>query len=162
MLTYNDLPASAINKLLADFGLSIETVLPEQAIPGSYWGEPEAGLIGSRLYVRADTPVHSLLHESCHYICMPEERRRQLDTNAGGDYAEENAVCYLQILLADMVAGYSTAQCMSDMDTWGYSFRLGSAQTWFCQDAEDAKAWLIRKGILHGPPSKIRLPLPLK
>ena len=41
-----------------------------------------AGLIGSRLFVRDDTPVHSLLHEGCHYICMDSARRARLDTDA--------------------------------------------------------------------------------
>ena len=56
---------------------------------------------GNTLYVRADTPVHSLLHELSHYVCMTPERRAGLDRDAGGDDAEECAVCYLQILLAD-------------------------------------------------------------
>ncbi len=116
---------------------------PGETIPGSHWGESEAGLVGSRLYARPDTPLHSLLHEACHYICMTETRRNDLHTNAGGDDAEENAVCYLQILLADLVPGFSRARMLSDMDAWGYSFRLGSAQKWFESDAEDARAWLI-------------------
>ena len=72
-----------------------------QLLPGSYWGESEAGLRGNVLYVRADTPLHSLLHELSHYVCMSPERRAGLDRDAGGDDAEECAVCYLQILLAD-------------------------------------------------------------
>ena len=35
-----------------------------------------------------------------------------------------------------------------DMDAWGYSFRLGSARTWFEQDAEDAREWLRERGII--------------
>ena len=35
-----------------------------------------------------------------------------------------------------------------DMDEWGYTFRLGSAGQWFEQDAEDARDWLIRHGLL--------------
>jgi hypothetical protein len=35
-----------------------------------------------------------------------------------------------------------------DMDTWGYSFRLGSAQAWFEQDAQDALQWLLHHRIL--------------
>lgn len=60
----------------------------------------------------------------------------------------ENGVCYLQILLAAQPRGYSLARMLTDMDTWGYSFRLGSAQAWFEQDAEDALAWLIQHGVL--------------
>jgi hypothetical protein len=35
-----------------------------------------------------------------------------------------------------------------DMDLWGYTFRLGSAQAWFEQDASEANDWLQRHGIL--------------
>jgi hypothetical protein len=37
---------------------------------------------------------------------------------------------------------------MIDMDRWGYTFRLGSAQAWFEQDAEDALEWLLNYGIV--------------
>ena len=118
-------------------------------IPGTYWGEPEAGLVDNRVYLRSDTPVHSLLHETCHYICMPPERREGLHTDAGGGYDEENAVCYLQILLADRLEGWSGPECMADMDEWGYTFRLGSTRAWFEEDAEDARDWLIKREILN-------------
>jgi hypothetical protein len=35
-----------------------------------------------------------------------------------------------------------------DMDDWGYSFRLGGAAALFAEDAEDARAWLIRHELL--------------
>jgi len=79
---------------------------------------------------------------------MDEDRRRGLDTNAGGDYDEENAVCYLQILLADEIPGFGRDRMMADMDAWGYSFRLGSARAWFEQDAADALAWLRGHGLV--------------
>ena len=61
-----DLDPAAVNGLLARFGLSVEWVEPGKPIRGSFWGEPEAGLIGRRVFVRPDTPVHSMLHETCH------------------------------------------------------------------------------------------------
>jgi len=129
----------------------MEVVLSKtgQDIPGSFWGDEEAGLIENRLYVRDDTPLHSALHEACHYICMSPDRRSELDTNAGGDYAEENGVCYLQILLAAELPGLNKSRMMADMDRWGYSFRLGSTQAWFEQDAEDARNWLINHQIMN-------------
>lgn len=33
-------------------------------------------------------------------------------------------------------------------DGWGYHYRLGSARAWFEQDAEDARAWLRRHGLI--------------
>ncbi|MDJ0828109.1 MAG: hypothetical protein QNJ16_21755, partial [Rhodobacter sp.] len=72
----------------------------------------------------------------------------ELDTDAGSDDLEECAVCYLQILLADALAGLGRARMLADMDRWGYSFRLGSAAAWFAQDAEDARAWLARHGLI--------------
>ncbi len=135
--------------LLARYGLDLSLVDNEDAIPGSFWGDEEAGLIGTTLYVRADTPLHSLLHEACHCICMDDARRAQLHTDAGGGYDEEDAVCYLQILLADFVPGVGREQLMRDMDAWGYSFRLGSTQAWFEQDAEDARAWLLHYELIN-------------
>jgi hypothetical protein len=49
----------------------------------------EAGLWCDAVHARADTPVHSLLHEASHALCMGGERRAVLDTDAGGDFAEE-------------------------------------------------------------------------
>ena len=71
-----------------------------------------------------------------------------MTTDAGGDVAEENAVCYLQVLLADEIPGFGRDRMFADMDAWGYSFRLGSARAWFEQDAEDARAWLFDQGLI--------------
>ncbi len=129
-------------ELLARHGLSLVRVADGEAIPGSYWGEDEAGLIGATVYARADTPVHSLLHEACHLLVMPAGRRDQVHTDATDSVAEEDAACYLQILLADELPGVGRARLMADMDAWGYTFRLGSARAWFEQDAEDAASFL--------------------
>ena len=129
VLTCAELAREALAVLLGRYGLGIEWVPPDSAIPGSYWGDSEAGLIGDCLFLRDDTPVHSALHEACHYICMDEERRGRLDTDAGGECDEENGVCYLQILLADqLLPSVGRARLCADMDAWGYTFRLGSAQ----------------------------------
>ena len=79
---------------------------------------------------------------------MTPDRRAGLHTDAGGDYDEENAVCYLQILLAGQLAGVGGERLMQDMDAWGYSFRLGSARAWFERDAQDARDWLQEKGLI--------------
>jgi hypothetical protein len=142
------LPAGALDVLLAPYGLCLRTVADDAPIPGSYWGETEAGLVGNALYLRADTPVHSALHEACHFICMDDTRRGALHTDAKGDDLEEVGVCYLQALLAEKLPGYSQAQLFSDMDAWRYSFRLGNAQAWFEQDSEDAKSWLELRGLI--------------
>mgnify|MGYP001812881347 FL=1 len=148
VMRYADGPPGPLENLLARFGLQMRVVAPAEAIPGSFWGEEEAGLIGDALLLRVDTPLHSILHEVCHYICMDAERRAGLDTDAGGDYDEENGVCYLQILLADEIPGFGSTRMMADMDSWGYTFRLGSARAWFEEDARDARAWLRSHGIL--------------
>jgi len=150
VVRFGDDDPAALNALLARYGLSIRQVAADQPIPGSFWGDEEAGLLGATLLARADTPLHSILHETCHYICMDAQRRASLDTDAGGDYAEENAVCYLQIVLADELPGYGRDRMMEDMDAWGYSFRLGSCQAWFERDADDARRWLAHHGLLAG------------
>ena len=133
--------------LLTRYRLALAMVADDAPIPGSYWGAPEAGIVRGTVYARADTPVHSVLHEAGHIICMDAARRARLDTDAGGEYAEEDAVCYLQIVLAGDL-GLSVGEVCADMDTWGYTFRLGSAQAWFERDAEDARVWLVRHGLL--------------
>jgi hypothetical protein len=37
----------------------------------------------------------------------------------------------------------------ADMDAWGYTFRLGSANDWFTRDADDARIWLQQNGLLN-------------
>lgn len=100
------------------------------------------------LYVRADTPLHSLLHELSHFVCMTADRRAGLDRDAGGDDAEESAVCYLQILLAGELAQFGRERMFADMDAWGYTFRLGSSRAWFERDAQDARAWLFERALI--------------
>ncbi|MBO0611800.1 MAG: hypothetical protein RL122_1293 [Pseudomonadota bacterium] len=148
VLRLQDVGVNSVASLLSRYGLQLDIVPDAQPIPGSYWHEDEAGIIGLSVFVRQDTPLHSLLHESCHTICMDETRRAVLHTDACGEYSEEDAVCYLQILLADCVAGFGRERAWQDMDTWGYTFRLGSAKRWFQEDAEDARAWLIQHSLL--------------
>jgi hypothetical protein len=137
----------ALAALLERYGLKLALLAPEEAIPGSYWGDSEAGLKEDRLYARLDTPVHSVLHEAGHFICMTPERRAGLDRDAGGDDPEEAAVCYLQVLLAKELPQVGKERAFSDMDAWGYSFRLGSTRAWFEGDAVDAREWLRRHGV---------------
>jgi hypothetical protein len=139
---------AAIARLFGPHGLDIVPVAPGAPIPGSYWGDSEAGLVGATLHLRPDTPVHSALHEGCHFVCMDAARRAGLDTDARSDDLEEVGVCYLQVLLADRLEGYSRERLFMDMDAWGYSFRLGSARAWFEQDADDASAWLRQRGLI--------------
>jgi len=145
-VTHCGIPVLA--QILARFGLQLHLVTAGETIAGSYWGESEAGLLAHTLYVRLDTPLHSALHEACHFVCMDTSRRNQLSRDAGGDYAEENAVCYLQILLADEFSHFGRMRMQSDMDAWGYTFRLGSARAWFEQDADDARTWLQHAGLI--------------
>ena len=149
MLTLRVIGFDAPAALLARYGLQLHRVEDGAPIPGSYWGEPEAGLIGGSVHARNDTPVHSLLHEAAHLIVMPHERHAQIHTDASDSIAEEDATCALQILLAEQLAGVGSTRLMDDMDAWGYTFRLGSARAWFERDAEDAFAFLIERGLIQ-------------
>jgi len=149
VLTIADVQLASIEALLARYHLSLHLQADDDDIIGSFWGDSEAGVVGRAVYVRADTPIHSLLHETCHIICMTEERRACLETDAGGDDLEEAAVCYLQVLLADQIDGVGRARLMTDMDAWGYSFRLGGTRRWFESDAEDARHWLVQHRLIN-------------
>lgn len=143
-----ELDAAQIDALLAAYGARLETVPAGVAVPGSYWGDTEAGLIGNTVYVRTDTPAHSFLHELSHFVCMDDVRRAALATDAGGTDDEECGVCYLQVLLADRLDGFGALQCLRDMDAWGYTFREGSARAWFDGDGVHARAWLMAHGLI--------------
>ncbi len=144
----SDLTNGSLEALFAPYGVMVRWVAEGEAIPGTFWGEPEAGIIGGVLWLRPDTPVHSALHEGGHLVCAGADRRASIHTDAGGDFAEEDAVCYLQILLAGRLPEMGPARMMADMDEWGYTFRLGSARAWFEEDAEDALAWLEERGLV--------------
>jgi hypothetical protein len=158
MLTLADIDSEAVAALLARYGLALVRVRDGEPIPGSYWGESEAGLIGATVYARGDTPVHSLLHEACHLIALPPERRVQVHTDATDSVDEENAVCVLQSLLGDALPGVGADRVLADMDAWGYTFRLGSAKAYVEQDADDAWAWLARAGLVDATTRRLRLP----
>lgn len=149
VLLCSEIDGAALAELLARFGLTLEWIADGEPIPGSWFGDPEAGIIARRVLIRNDTPVHSALHESCHLICMDQQRRARLHTDAGGDYDEENAVNYMEITLAGYLPEVGRERMMQDMDRWGYTFRLGSARAWFEQDAEDARQWLLDRHLLN-------------
>ena len=148
MIEFQNLSTESLQAVLSQYGMTIRYINEVNEIPYSFWGSPEAGRLVDEVYVRADTPIHSVLHESCHYICMPADQRQYKTIDAKGSVMEENACCYLQILLADKLEGISREQLMQDMDAWGYSFRLGSAKSWFLHDADEVKDWLIECEIL--------------
>lgn len=161
VIRVSDIDINQARQLLSCFSLQLTVIDDGLAIPGSYWGECEAGLIGASVYVRCDTPAHSLLHEACHLIVLPAEKRAAVHTDATDSVAEEDATCYLQLLLADCIDGFGFARACADMDLWGYTFRLGSARAWFENDAEDARAFLQNAGLIDSSqalPALRRLP----
>lgn len=151
MLILADIQPDDVAALLARHGLQLQLVADGESIPGSYWGECEAGLIGTIVYARSDTPVHSLLHEAAHLIVLPPERRLQVHTDATDSVEEEDAVCVLQALLGDELPGVGRDRVLADMDEWGYTFRLGSARAYFEHDAEAAWQWLAERGLVDAP-----------
>ncbi len=152
MHTLADFDLKDIAQFLNRFQLDMKLIPNDAKITGSFWGDSEAGLIENTLYARCDTPIHSILHEAGHYICMTQERRENLHTNAigntKGEFVEENATCYLQILLADELDDYGRENVFKDMDAWGYSFRLGSVQAWFEKDSKDAQEFLLKHQLI--------------
>ena len=148
VLLLGDIAIDPVVALLARYGLRLGLVADGDSIPGSYWGEPEAGLVGSTVHARRDTPVHSLLHEAAHLVVAPVERREAIHTDASDSIEEEDAVCVLQSLLGEALPGVGAARVLADMDAWGYTFRLGSAAAYVEHDADQAWAWLARAGLV--------------
>jgi hypothetical protein len=148
VLLLRDIAFEDVAALLGGYGLRLQRIGDDAPIPGSYWGEPEAGIVGSVVHARGDTPVHSLLHEAAHLIVLPPERRAAVHTDATDSVEEEDAVCVLQSLLGDALPGVGAARVLADMDAWGYTFRLGSARAYVEADADAAWAWLAQRGLV--------------
>ena len=148
VLLLRDIAFADVAALLARYGLQLQHISDDAPIPGSYWGEPEAGLVGDTVFARDDTPVHSLLHEAAHLIVLPPDRRAAVHTDATDSLAEEDAVCVLQSLLGDAIPGVGGARVLADMDAWGYTFRLGSARAYVEHDACAAWTWLQQRALV--------------
>ena len=158
VLTLAHVAFEDVAALLHRFGLTLERVADGAPIPGSYWGEPEAGIVGSTVHARTDTPVHSVLHEAAHLIVLPPELRAAVHTDATDSIEEEDAVLVLQALLADELPGVGRARVLADMDAWGYTFRLGSARAYVECDADAAWHWLAARALVELPGRTLRLP----
>jgi hypothetical protein len=148
VLLLRDIAFEDVAALLGGYGLRLQRIGDDAPIPGSYWGEPEAGLVGDTVFARSDTPVHSLLHEASHLIVLDPARRQVVHTDATDSVEEEDAVCVLQSLLGDALPGVGAARVLADMDAWGYTFRLGSARAYVEADADAAWAWLAQRGLV--------------
>ena len=157
VLLLRDIDVSDVAALLARYDLQFQLVGDGAPIPGSYWGESEAGLIGHAVFARTDTPVHSLLHEAAHLVVLDPARRAGVHTDATDSIEEEDAVCVLQSLLGDALPGVGAARVLADMDAWGYTFRLGSAAAYVDEDAEHAWHWLAARGLVDGD-RRLRFP----
>lgn len=148
VLVIAEVDLSDVRQLLASVRLEFILEPDHAPIPGSYWGEPEAGIIGRCVHARLDSPVHSVLHEAAHLAVAAAEGRHDIHTDASDSTIEEDATCYLEIIWAERLTGVGRERILYDMDAWGYTFRLGSAKRWFEEDAEDARAWLAERGLV--------------
>ena len=115
VLRLGEFDFNQLSALLARFDLKLDICTDGESIPGSYWGDDEAGLRANHLYARSDTPVHSILHEACHYICVSAARRQNLDTNAGSDNAEETQFVTCRSCSPDNSSAWAASACLS---TW--------------------------------------------
>ncbi len=158
VLLLRDIAIIDVAALLGRYDLRLQLVADDAPIPGSYWGEPEAGIIGTTVHARHDTPVHSLLHEAAHLIVLDPQRRTTVHTDATDSVEEEDAVCVLQSVLGAALPGVGAARVLADMDAWGYTFRLGSAQAYVTQDAESAWQWLVGRGLLDADRRLVHAP----
>jgi hypothetical protein len=156
VLRVAEIGMQGLTALLQGYGLRVHCVADDAPIPGSYWGEPEAGVIGDTVHVRSDTPLHSLLHEAAHLIVLPPARRAAVHTDATDSIEEEDAVCILQALLGDALPGVGRERVLADMDAWGYTFRLGSAAAYFERDADSAWQWLAERGLVDADARTLR------
>lgn len=85
VLRFSDVDSHELTELIACYQIELCLTPKDLPAPGSFCGGEEAGLVGKPLYLRTDTPIHSVLHQVCHYICMDSKRRLSLNADAGSD-----------------------------------------------------------------------------
>ena len=88
MLCFEKTNTASLRSVLSLYGIKLIEVAVNLPIPYSFWGTPEAGRIKNKLYVRGDTPIHSILHETCHFVCMSKKQRNLDIFDAKGSFEE--------------------------------------------------------------------------
>ena len=81
VLRVGDVEYAAIDNLANRYGLTVKSIADGETITGSFWGEPEAGIKGLSVFVRSDTPIHSMLHEISHIIQVGIENHGAVEFN---------------------------------------------------------------------------------
>ena len=69
VLRFQDCEQRALSALLAGYGLTIEQVENSATVPGSYWGDSEAGLIVTAGFTRPETASGIVLPPSLVTRC---------------------------------------------------------------------------------------------
>ena len=118
MLTCAELECERMETLMAllgRYGLRVARVPSQGEIPGSYWGDSEAGLVGDGLFVRDDTPVHSACTKLVTTSAWDAGRRARLHTDAGGDRIEKNGFAICKSCWRMSCLGLGGCECSS---TW--------------------------------------------
>ncbi len=131
------------------YGARLERVPAGAAIPGSYWGDTEAGLdrqhrVRARRHARAFVPARALsLHlHGRRAPCRARDRRRRHATTRSA--ASATCRCCSP---SGSTASAQRAACA----TWtrgATRFREGSARAWFDGDGAHARAWLLDHGLV--------------
>ena len=78
VLVVSDIAPDTLTQLLDRYGLTLVILDDDASITGSFWGDSEAGIVGRQVFVRRDTPIHSLLHEVLSLIHISEPTRLDL------------------------------------------------------------------------------------
>ncbi|MDB2544126.1 hypothetical protein N9X63_03545 [Woeseiaceae bacterium] len=57
-----DFENKELNNLINKYHFKLKILADHETIPASFWGDPEAGLIGKTIFVKKITPLHSFFH----------------------------------------------------------------------------------------------------
>src|SRR3546814_6813027 len=80
VLRLRDISFVDVATLLARYDLHLERVADDAPIPGSYWGDCEAGLIGATVHARSEehtSDLQSLMRISYAVFCLKKKNNTQ-------------------------------------------------------------------------------------
>lgn len=64
VLRFCDIDSQELTELLTAYQIELCLTPDDEPVLGSFWGDEEAGLIGERLNLNTNTPIHSISHTS--------------------------------------------------------------------------------------------------
>jgi len=129
------------------YGLSLHLVAPDEVIPARI-GASARRADGIQIFARLDTAGAFGAARGRPFYLHDAGTARRLGYRCRRRSCGRECVCYLQIILAQSLPNVGRERMCRDMDEWAIRSGWEAPRSGSIQDAEDARDWLMRHGVL--------------